>query len=130
MEIDIRYLMNETIRKVVVSPEKDELALLTNAGVYIMYHRQDCCENVLLEDVVGDFADIIGSPVIRVSVDTNQGDIPHPGSDSWTWTFYTIHTAKGHVTLRWLGESNGYYGESVDVRHERDMPAWAETKEE
>lgn len=73
---------------------------------FLMFHDQGCCENVTLEDVEGDVSDLIGSPIL-------MAEAPEY-ADSYTWTFYRISTAKGWVVLRWLGESNGYYSESVD----------------
>lgn len=82
---------------------------------YLMYHCQNCCESVCVEDIIGDIEDIKGSPVIRATENTSS-DAPKGGySESHTWTFYDIATAKGSVTIRWYGESNGYYSESVEV---------------
>jgi hypothetical protein len=85
---------------------------------YEMYHSQDCCESVYIESVVGDLDDLIGEPIL-VAEEATSGDDPadyKPTSDyrdSFTWTFYKLATRKGYVDLRWLGESNGYYSESV-----------------
>lgn len=75
--------------------------------------------DVLLADVEGDIADLIGSPITLAEAVTS--DRPHTwraeigGDYSFTWTFYRIATAKGFVVLRWLGESNGNYAEEVEV---------------
>lgn len=89
--------------------------------LFILYHDQDCCESVSLEDVVGDLNDLVGSPILEAECVSN---IPEQGwvedadaqteyEDSFTWTYYKFATIKGHVNLRWYGSSNGYYSESV-----------------
>jgi len=88
----------------------------SDGSVFQMYHVQDCCESVDLNDVEGDVSDLIGSPVV-VAEEVNSDDVPPPDNDyveSYTWTFYRLATAKGFVVLRWLGASNGYYSEGVD----------------
>lgn len=78
-----------------------------------MYHEQDCCETVLLEDVEGDVDDLIGQPITLAEECEGVAEAPEY-AESYTYTFYRIATAKGWVVLRWLGESSGYYSEGVD----------------
>ncbi len=88
---------------------------------FAMLHEGDCCESVSVNDVIGDTADLQDATVIdareEVSEEVDPEDyVPYSEyRDSFTWTFYIIQTSKGAVTIRWLGESNGYYSERVDI---------------
>jgi hypothetical protein len=84
-----------------------------------LYHSPDCCESVEVEEIVGDLGDLIGSPLLIAEEVTSENE-PLEGctpdyAESYTWTFYKLATVRGHVTLRWLGSSNGYYSERVNV---------------
>ena len=115
--------INELIGKILLSVDKvgdEELIFHCSDGTnYKMYHNQDCCENVTIEDIVGDLDDLVGSPIIEAeeaTSDADPDDKPNDDKyrDSFTWTFYKLATAKGFVTIRWYGESNGHYSESVN----------------
>ena len=113
--VDVSTLEGKTI-KTVEGLEKgsDRVKIETECGnVYVFEHEQDCCETVLLDDFDGDGSDLIGGFVLSASEETNSENQPSKYSESWLWTFYKIQTTKGHVWLKWLGESNGYYSESV-----------------
>lgn len=110
-------LLGKTLKSI-INKDNDELIFeLEDGDKYKLYHSQDCCESVSIEDIIGDLDDLIGSPILlaeEVSSNENPPDIKKEYQDSFTWTFYKLSTNKGSVTIRWYGESNGYYSESVD----------------
>lgn len=85
---------------------------------YKFYHQQDCCEDVWLDDIIGDLSDLIDTPVLKaIKKTSSELIIPKKGGldESNTWTFYTLATIKGYVDLRFIGTSNGYYSEEIDI---------------
>jgi len=113
MHEDVSVLLGKTLTSV-EQRGNDEILFVTESGEsYLMYHEQDCCESVSVEEVIGDLKDLVGAPI------TMAEEVSQNGENDWgtqTWTFYKFATNKGYVTLRWLGESNGYYSESVDFK--------------
>lgn len=95
----------------------DELHFhLTDDHYLRMYHHQDCCETVTIEDIVGDLADLVGTPLLLVEEVSDYDDTPpYEHYESYTWTYYRFRTIKGSVDIRWYGSSNGYYSESVNI---------------
>jgi hypothetical protein len=110
--MDIDVLKGKTITKCYQNNDGDELIFECSDGsIYKQYHEQDCCESVSIEDICGDLNDLVGQ-VIRDAFESSSAGESNYGSS--TWTFYTIVTMQSAVTIRWYGESNGYYSESVN----------------
>lgn len=120
----VEDLIGKTLSKVAVEQgglDNDEIVFTCDDGVqYTMRHDQDCCEGVTIEDICGDIKDLVGSPILLAEEVTHIGEdpegVPHPGEMSFTWTFYKFATMKGYITIRWYGESNGYYSEDVSFK--------------
>ncbi len=121
--LEITELKGKTLTK--IENNDDELIFHCSTGEkYKMYHSQDCCESVTIEDISGDLEDLVGKEILlaeEVSNDAFEEAYANTeeGKDaerwgSYTWTFYKLATIKGYVDIRWYGESNGYYSESVD----------------
>ena len=133
--------VNELVCKVLTNIENkgDELIFhCENGNAYKLYHAQDCCESVSIEDIIGDLNDLIGTPILIAEEVSNKkfeeafenSFVLEEGAedyewnykdkngnhkpDSYTWTFYKFATSKGYVDIRWFGESNGYYSEGVN----------------
>lgn len=121
-ECDFDELKGKTIIKIDgLKKDSEEVRFYCSDGSeYLMYHDQDCCERVSVEDICGDIEDLINSEILIAEERTSEDNPDGVSSeitewqDSFTWTFYELATIKGSVTIRWYGESNGYYSESVD----------------
>jgi hypothetical protein len=108
---EISVLVGKTLTEVRRDGD-EEIFFTTDEGkTFKMYHSQDCCECVQIEDIEGDLQSLVGNPIL-VAEEVSQED-PN-ACESGTWTFYKLATIKGHVDIRWYGSSNGYYSESVD----------------
>ena len=112
----IEKLLGKTLVSINVDRGQEEIHFTDSEGVeYRMWHSQDCCESVGIDDVVGDINDLIGSPITMAEEVCNSEDkMGRECYESFTWTFYKLATIKGYVTIKWWGESNGYYSEGVD----------------
>jgi len=114
--------------KAVTASEDVITFFFTDGSAYEFNHSQDCCEHVYIEDICGDLTDLVGLPILEAYESSSDGSSGKPeerpfwepddpttssSSDSSTWTFYCFGNHKTRVTVRWLGESNGYYSESV-----------------
>ena len=110
---DISELVGKTLVSVRGLEEGSGEAVFTcsDGTRYVMYHDQECCEVVEIDDVCGDVDDLVGCTVLKAE-EVSNADGDKPGEyGSATWTFYHIHTVKGTVTVKWYGTSNGYYSE-------------------
>lgn len=108
----------EMLGKVFTSVKQIENSALVfhcvDGQIFTFYHEQDCCEDVYIQDVVGDLVDLENWPLLEAEEVVSRMS-SEEACESGTWTFYKFATIKGHVNVRWNGQSNGYYSESVSL---------------
>ena len=115
-------LVGQTITAIKVDEYKSAIDFtLSNGEIYSLYHAQECCENVAIEDICGNLDDLINSPILlaeklpmlmllkslpKKTIRITGMNVRNGPSINWL-------PFKGYVTIRWYGESNGYYSTSV-----------------
>ena len=103
-----------------VTRTREEMRFVAEDGrTWRLYNEQDCYGNVEIADVSGELDFLVGAPLLMADVSestTRPADVPQSEfeAESQTWTFYKFGTLKGYVDVRWCGDSNGFYSESVD----------------
>lgn len=117
--VDFKEIQGKIIIEAVVNEDNDRIDFFCSDGTsFKMYHEQDCCESVSIEDITGDLSDLYGSPILLAEEnesgeETEEQKKQEYKDESFTWTFYTLRNINATVQIRWYGSSNGYYSESV-----------------
>ncbi len=113
--IEIKSIVGETLSLVDVDSSNHEIMLTTESGRVIrIYHSQDCCETVVIVGTDGAWKEIIGKVIVEASHDEESGGCDDV-AESWTKTNLVFRVNDATVISRWLGTSNGYYSECVDI---------------
>lgn len=110
----------ELTGKVITEINGDCDRIVTADGyVYSLDHVQDCCESVAHVKTIGDPQLLIGNTIKMAQEDGCDDPDWYEGKYSdfcHTWTVFTLVDNKDNrIDIYWLGESNGYYSESVSV---------------
>lgn len=115
-KIKFTDLLGKTFKEV-LNLGDDRLVFITDTERYELYHRDECCEQVYIDDIVGDLEGLVGSPILVAEESTSEENPKRPveGDDSFLWTFYKLATVKGWVDIKFYGTSNGYYSETAEL---------------
>ena len=106
----------------IISLSQDLDRIETDKGIYSVNHHQDCCESVCHIKTIGDYKSLIGKQITLAEDDRFEDDPDwykedKSYRDSYTWSKYVLEAEDGNEKVRvefyYLGESNGYYGETM-----------------
>lgn len=112
--VDVNIMLGHVLVDVTRDYDGGDYIIFTTSDGhrFVMHHEQDCCESVEIKDITGDLTSLIGAPLVMAEEVSNRDDTEY-GTE--TWTFYKFATNNGYITISWLGESNGFYSESVEI---------------
>jgi hypothetical protein len=117
-DAEFSELKGKTLTRIEGGVGDDTMKFHTNDGdIFQLKYYRDCCASCTVEEIHGDLSDLIDTPILAAELVVSKDNPPGVRikyQESFTWSFYKLSTIKGSVTIRWYGESNGYYSETVD----------------
>lgn len=113
-DLKFENLVGVVINNISISYGEHEVRFtLADGRIFALFHGQECCEHVWVEDISGDLNNLLYTPVTLAEEVVGGCEDNNDTGGTQTWTFYRIATANGMVVIRWCGQSNGYYSERV-----------------
>jgi len=103
-------LVGETVRRVLLTEDKETIHFITDACRHIFETENGCCNQVWFAAISGlEF--LIDAEVLSVE-DKGWGEDEWdvPGYEALQRGFWTLKTSKGYVDLEVRNSHNGYYG--------------------
>lgn len=125
-ELSEKILEGLTFSRVRNNKNKELIFTCVDGRKWKFYHKQDCCEEVLIEDICGDLKDLQNTPILEIAIRVSENhelvkekgfisNIEYHDYNDQFWTFYRITTRLGTAVIRWYGTCNGsYYSTAVD----------------
>lgn len=113
------------IGKTLIKPESFDLDCYledsTGAHKWRLKHYQSCCESVNFHSSIGDWPT---RPITDALFEERSatpswliGKWESSGYGSHTWTVLSLTDGDNTISLAYLGESNGYYSEDVNLEY-------------
>lgn len=108
----LKAMEGKLVYGIIVDRTENTIRFQFSDADVILYHQQECCEDVVIDDINGNFDDMVGDILLIAEERISEYE---EYSESNTWTFYTFRSLRESVDVKWHGSSNGFYSEGVDI---------------
>lgn len=114
---------NETLKAIVgatvvaLEDTKDMTLVLGDGRRVMLTLTGECCSSSSFTEPK-QFDELVGATILAAEDRHGQSDnnLPEPeGADVIAWHFLVFTTNKGHITIDWHNDSNGYYDGDLTV---------------
>ena len=80
-EVKLDALLGKTLVDITITDvDENEILFTCSDGTrYLMYHEQDCCEDVYIEDICGEFERLLNTPITMAEDISNEMTEPPEG---------------------------------------------------